>query len=249
MRALLLFFTAVALNASAANPEDVLVYRFARSISWLQHEASPDYAGTYKGRAVVAGSVKENAYWIIDRGNNLLTEMKFYKTTTDGGTAKIYEVTSWSIAPLDLDPAGYSSDASGNTDQFMDTMVLPTASAVDIETWRDAYSFPKLSDSGYVWDLIGKTTVITGLSKVTPSLTGLYKSTLLSLTQDNSGLTFFRSRADAGTQSATLDTKLTGTVRNTPFTPAQTKNTVANAIATVAALLEKLGYDFFDPNA
>jgi hypothetical protein len=246
--------------ASAQSPEDIIIYRFSRTRSWQQHEASPDRNGVLKGRNLLVGTAKDSCYWIFDRGNNKVTEVCYFTRSVDGVLQKLYEVREGSFALLETDPTDYSDDASGDGDQIMDMMFLPTTKVgVKMQTCRDS---DELNDSsfydpewepgdpyrtwnyGYVWDLTGPTKILTGLGEVASLLSGFYQGNERDHTESSAGtLISFLSRVDVGPQSASLDMRLTTRAR-TVSVNSQTVNSMQNGIETVIEVVEKLGYDY-----
>lgn len=121
---------ALSVPAEAQNPADILVYKFARSRAWQQYEAAPDSNGIYRGRNVLAGVSADNSFWVIDRANRKIAEIRYYVQYVDDVKQKLYNIYEYTFTDLGLVPAAYSTNASGNDDQFMDVMTVPTPVAV-----------------------------------------------------------------------------------------------------------------------
>lgn len=245
---------ALSTPAEAQNPEDILVYKFARSRAWQQYEAAPDSAGNYKGRNVLAGVSADNSFWVIDRGNQKIAEIRYYVRYVDDVKQKLYDIYEYSFTDLGIDPAAYSDDASGNDDQFMDVMTVPTPVAlVKNQSFRNSWTeddgtADEQWSEGEVWDLVGKTAPVAlvkggvPLPNVARLLTGLYQGI-----EKYEGLTYdwYFNRNDAGAQSALLDVVLTQRARTVSVNN-QTPNTMLNGVAAAVALVELLGYDYED---
>jgi hypothetical protein len=241
-------------SAHAQGPlsEDILIYRFSRTRNWQQHEAAQNRNGVLRGRNLLTGIAKDDAYWIFDRENNKITELRYYKTFVDGVPQKLYEVNEGTFSKLEENPIAYDDDASGDSDQLMDIMFLPTTKAnVLMQTCRDSFVyFDPISSSnyrsGHVWDLTGPTRIMPGLGAVASSLTGFYQASLNNKSvNSNNEMLSFTSRVDAGPQSATYESRLTTRARTVDVN-GNTMNTMENAIEIVSQLLESLGYDYFD---
>lgn len=245
---------ALSVPAEAQNPEDILVYKFARSRAWQQYQAVPDANGNYKGRNVLAGVSADNSFWVIDRANQKIAEIRYYVQYVDDVKQKLYDIYEYSFTDLGIDPAAYSSDASGNDDQFMDVMTVPTPVAVVKNqsfrnSWTDSDSTPDEKwEFGEVWDLFGKAAPVplvkngVPLPNVARLLTGFFQGL-----EKYEGITYdyYRNRNDMGAQSALLDVVLTLRARTVSVNN-QTPNTMLNGVAAAVALVEALGYDYED---
>ncbi|MBL9151479.1 MAG: hypothetical protein JNK37_03300 [Verrucomicrobiales bacterium] len=245
---------ALSVPAEAQNPEDILVYKFARSRVWQQYQAVPDATGNYRGRNVLAGVSADNSFWVIDRANQKIAEIRYYVQYVDDVKQKLYDTYEYTFTDLGIDPAAYSDNASGNDDQFMDVMTVPTPVAVVKNlsfrnSWTDDDSTPdERWEFGEVWDLVGKTAPVplvkggVPLPNVARLLTGFFQGI-----EKYEGTTYdyYRNRNDAGAQSALLDVVLTLRARTVSVNN-QTPNTMLNGVAAAVALVEALGYDYED---
>ncbi len=250
---------ALAMLSTSVLAQDLLIYKFARTRTWKQWEAQagglPANTGL-KGRNILSGISKDNSYWIIDQATNEMTEIRYYTAYVDDVKQKLYDISPGTYTELGLDASAYSLDRSGNFDQFMELMTVPTSKAgVNNQSMRSGVDGFAAEGWSFVWDLLGPTTATIPLSRTVSisnkakKLSGLFRSYSGEQLFDGSGenLTFFRTRVDAGPQSATLDTALTLKVRTLAAQPSLTPNTMDNGIQCVADTLERLGYDLYLP--
>ncbi len=234
-----------ALWATGVQANEILVYKFTRGRTWTQYQTSTSSStstSTLKGRAVLSGVTTERSYWIIDRTDMTVTEIRYGNMYVGAEKAKVYHVyPPEPYKELGLEAADYTV---GN--EFMDTMLMATNKA-----GQKRLTMRQSTNAASVWDLVGTTSYlklspIIIFEDVASSLNGLYQGTeSLSEWSDESPtshlISYFFNVATAK-QTAVLDRKLT-IQTNIMKRGALAAGTVNNATARVAALLEAIGYD------
>jgi len=251
--ALSAFFVGLVATATAS---DVLVYKVSLVDTWSQHQSArknlPTSTSAMVGLTPIKGVATRMSYWVMDRGAGRIAELTYFTKDVDGVKQKLYRVKTWTFQNLGTDPDGYTLDASGNDDQFMEVATLPTAKAgVNLVVMR-AGSVGSLDGdydfSAMTWHISGTSTAAIKLStavtltNVAATLKGDFLQTIKYTLSDTTGPFYFLARDSNGPHSAVLDKPLTLKTRTTAV-GGLTPDTLNNGIQHVASVLEAQGYD------
>ncbi len=240
----------------AASAADLLIYKVSLTRNWQQfaaaREALPTSSPTaMRGKNPVGGVTVDKSYWILDRDAEKLIEIEYYTLVVDGQKQKLYDITYWTYQNLGVTPEDYTTDASGDDDQFMEVSSIATSRAgVNTLFFRSAVEDSTTPGESFAmsWHLRGKSSPVLGLSptvsptNVAATLTGDFLSLETRNADDANGPIYFVTTHTSGKHTATLDRALTLKARTVAL-PSLTADTLDNAIQHVAEVLEKSGHD------
>jgi len=239
---------------ATATASDVLVYKVSLVDNWAQHQSArknlPTSTSAMVGLTPIKGVATRMSYWVMDRGVGRIAELTYFTKDVDGVKQKLYQVKTWTFQNLGADPDGYTLDASGNGDQFMEVATLPTAKAgVNLVVMRAGSQYNMPDDFGAMtWHLSGTSTAAIKLStavtltNVAATLKGDFLQTIQYTLSDTTGPFYFLARDSKGPHSAVLEKPLTLKTRTTAV-GGLTPDTLNNGIQHVASVLEAQGYD------
>lgn len=248
-------------SAYGAAPPDILIYKGTTTYNWKQYEAQrdnlPASTTNLRGRNVLSGVMNWKFYWIIDRGNQVVTEVRYYTAYENDVKKKLYEVLTYTFTDLKLDPDAYTDDRSGNDDQLFELMTMPSSKVgVNKQSLRSSWDYwwGDANEDEYdtvVWDKIGSTAALVKLSATASvsdaasTLAGQNRYSYVYRLKDGGALTYIFVETAYGTGTLTLDKPLTLKARNTVVQPPLVAGTMNNAVQAVANALHALGYDLY----